>query len=164
MNRQDDKITSMGEVISRAKNSFSGVSLTTNSRKFTLIGDPSQAVGIPVHKVVTTKLNGVSVDQIEQDTLRALQKVTIEGMITNNAGEEQTDFNGILNITIFDKKTSQKTLGQDNDSPVFNYQVQKNILFKGRASVNAGQFQFTCIIPKDINYQFGAGKISYYAF
>ena len=35
--RVDGKITTMGEVISRAKNSFTSQSLTTNSRKFALI-------------------------------------------------------------------------------------------------------------------------------
>jgi hypothetical protein len=41
--------------------------------------------------------------------------------------------------------------------------LQKNILFKGKASVVGGKFSFDCIIPKDIAYNYGNGKISYYS-
>src|SRR5690606_15038619 len=40
---------------------------------------------------------------------------------------------------------------------------QKSVIFKGLASVNNGRFKFTFVVPKDINYAFGQGKISYYA-
>jgi hypothetical protein len=41
--------------------------------------------------------------------------------------------------------------------------LQKNIIFKGRASVTGGRFSFTFVVPKDIDYNFGNAKISYYA-
>ena len=37
------------------------------------------------------------------------------------------------------------------------------MLFKGKSSVNNGEFTFSFIVPKDINYDFGNGKISLYA-
>ena len=40
--------------------------------------------------------------------------------------------------------------------------MQKNILFKGKATVSNGRFAFSFIVPKDISYQYGNGKISYY--
>ncbi|MEG1555426.1 MAG: T9SS type A sorting domain-containing protein, partial [Bacteroidales bacterium] len=45
----------------------------------------------------------------------------------------------------------------------YTFEVQKNVLFKGNSSVKNGRFEFTFIIPKDINYAYGNGKISYYA-
>ena len=74
-------------------------------------GDPSQEVGVPTYKVTTTKLNGNDIAQVSQDTLRALQKVTVEGEVTNDNGDIQSNFNGILNITIFDKKDNSKNIG-----------------------------------------------------
>jgi hypothetical protein len=56
-----------------------------------------------------------------------------------------------------------KTLGQDPNSPVVEFMVQKNILFKGNATVTNGNFEFSFYIPKDINFEYGKGKISYYA-
>ncbi|NRA51567.1 MAG: T9SS type A sorting domain-containing protein, partial [Phaeodactylibacter sp.] len=54
------------------------------------------------------------------------------------------------------------TLGQGENS-IFNYRIQNNVIFRGRASVSNGQFEFTFVVPKDINYELGSGKISYYA-
>jgi len=36
-------------------------------------------------------------------------------------------------------------------------------LYRGKATVKNGYFEFTFIVPKDINYAFGNGKLSYYA-
>jgi hypothetical protein len=38
-----------------------------------------------------------------------------------------------------------------------------NILFSGKTKVKDGRFRFTFIVPRDIDYSFGSGKISYYA-
>jgi len=43
------------------------------------------------------------------------------------------------------------------------YRDQNNTLYKGAATVNDGQFSFSFVVPKDIAYNYGAGKISYYA-
>jgi hypothetical protein len=43
------------------------------------------------------------------------------------------------------------------------FMVQKNIVFKGNATVNNGLFEFSFYIPIDINFEYGKGKISYYA-
>ena len=39
-----------------------------------------------------------------------------------------------------------------------------NVLFSGAASVVDGQFSFDMIVPKDISYNYGAGRICYYAY
>jgi len=54
-------------------------------------------------------------------------------------------------------------LANDAGSQVTSFQTQTNILFKGKASVTNGRFSFTFKVPKDINYQFGNGKLSLYA-
>jgi hypothetical protein len=43
------------------------------------------------------------------------------------------------------------------------YRDQNNILYKGAASVIEGNFSFSFVVPKDIAYNYAAGKISYYA-
>jgi len=45
-----------------------------------------------------------------------------------------------------------------------NYELQRNIVYKGKASIKAGYFEFSFVVPKDIALNFGVGKISYYAF
>jgi hypothetical protein len=40
--------------------------------------------------------------------------------------------------------------------------VQNRILYRGKASIVNGEFTFTFIVPRDITYNSGFGKISYY--
>lgn len=152
-------IPTMGEILRYAKN-VSGAGID-NSRKFAMLGDPSQRLAYPEYKVITTKINGNPVSNA--DTISALQQVTIEGYVAGADSSMLSDFNGIIYPTVFDKRLTYQTLGQDAFSSVVNYTMQKTVLFKGRASVTNGQFQFSFVIPKDINYVLGNGKISYYA-
>jgi hypothetical protein len=75
-----------------------------------------------------------------------------------------TSFNGVLSPTIYDKARENHTLQNDPvNSPEIDFLTQNSALYKGKASVVNGYFSFDCIVPKDINYNYGAGKISYYA-
>jgi hypothetical protein len=74
-----------------------------------------------------------------------------------------SNFNGVIYPTIFDKEQEFTTLGNDDDSQPFRFKLQKSILYKGKAEVKNGEFEFTFVIPKDISYAYGTGKISYYA-
>lgn len=161
-NRINGQVPTVGEAFQRGKNDVSGEFNENNSRKFTLIGDPSMPVAIPKYKVATTAIDEQPVEEVQFDTLRALQRVTIEGIVTGQDGQLLTGFNGIIYPTIYDKAQIVSTLGQGANKN-YNYRIQKNVLFRGRASVTGGRFQFTFVVPKDINYQFGPGKISYYA-
>lgn len=157
-----DHKKTLGDVFIEAKNTVAS-STGLNSRKFALMGDPSQVVAVPQYNIITTKINGNDVSTSEPDTIRALQQVVIEGVVLKTDGSIFDNFNGTIYPTIYDKDQTYSTLQQDSGSPFRNFKIQKNILFKGRATVTNGHFSFNCIIPKDINYEFGAGKISYYA-
>ncbi len=160
--RVEGERPTLGEIMRIAKNK-PGIAGTSNSRKFALIGDPALQLALPKYNVVTTSINGRDVRQAGSDTLQALQSVTIEGEIHDANGQIVRDFNGEITPSIFDKKVVYFTLGQDNDSSIDSFQLQNNVLFKGRASVQQGRFSFTFVMPKDINFSFGEGRISYYA-
>lgn len=161
--RPDGRWQTLGDIIRRAKNSRTNGSDPSNDRRFTLLGDPAQVIALPEYGIETTHLNGVAVTGSSSDTLRALQKVTISGRVVDRQGNPLSDFNGTVYPTVYDKAIGVRTLQQDPGSPAAEYEIQKNVLFKGRATVSDGQFSFTFIIPKDINYAFGQGRISYYA-
>lgn len=161
--RENGVIPGLGEAMKNAKNQLTSSFTNTNSRKFTLLGDPAQKLAIPYFEVKTDAINGKNLIDNQLDTLKALQKVTIDGSILDASGNLFESFNGVIFPTIFDKTAKVTTLGQDAGSLVRNFDVQKNVLFKGRSTVNNGRFKFTFVVPKDINFQFGEGKISYYA-
>lgn len=153
----------LGDIF-RLSKAATGSSTSTNKRNFTLIGDPALKLAYPKYNINTTKINETMVnDTVEvADTLKALSKVTISGEITNPDGTKRDDFNGAIYPTVFDKSVEKQTLGNDGADPI-TFSMQNNILYKGKASVSNGEFSFSFIVPKDIMYKFGKGKISYYA-
>ena len=156
-------IPPIGDILVNAKNSNSADTLGDNARKFTLLGDPAMRLAIPEYQIVTKRINGKNIAESNPDTLKALSKFKIEGEVRDHTGSLVTQFNGKLYPTIYDKKIVLKTLGQDRGSLVEEFALQKNVIFKGLASVQNGRFSFSLVVPKDINYLFGQGKISYYA-
>lgn len=149
----------LGEITMLTKNN-----VTTdpqNMRKFTLLGDPALTLNYPRYKIVTTHVNNKPITQ-PHDTLKALAQVTIKGEVKDDNGNKLTSFTGFVFPLVYDKLSAIQTLGNDEPS-IRSYKNYKNVLFKGRVSVANGDFSFTFIVPKDINYQFGNGRISYYA-
>ena len=159
--REDHKPITIGEANRITKNACNGAD--DNMNMIYVMGDPAMRLAIPLYNVVTDSINGVSVNET-LDTLRALSRVTICGHIEDNYGNFLPNFNGGLYPSVYDKKVREHTLQNDPGSPYFEFQVQKNILFKGNVTVKDGQFTFSFILPKDINYVYGPGKISYYAY
>lgn len=151
----------MGDVFRLTKNAAGG---DLNHRNFTFLGDPALKLAYPKERITTTNINNNPVITIT-DTLKALSKVTIKGFISNKNGQKISDFNGIIYPTVYDKKLNLETLENDGavKSPKITFNVWRNILYRGKASVKNGDFTFTFIIPKDIAYNFGFGRISYYA-
>jgi len=137
---------------------------SVNNRNFTLLGDPALRLAYPEQTVYTTSINKKNIDMLSPDTLKALSSVTISGYIGNKGAKIDT-YNGTLYATIFDKAQSFTTLSNDgiDNSPPIIFTLQKNILYNGKVSVSNGNFSFSFIVPKDIAYQYGIGKISYYA-
>ncbi len=152
----------LGDAVKDAKNyTYQTSSDITNNRKFTLLGDPGLTLAFPELKTLPVKVNGVPV--ANADTLSAAEKVTIEGEVRDVQGNLLTGFNGNVYPTVFDKPQNVNTLGNDPTSPPTSFTAQSNILFKGKASVMGGKFSFSFKVPKDINYQYGNGKLSLYA-
>lgn len=153
------EMPTLGQVYQQTKNN---TGLDINSIIFALLGDPSMKIAYPEHNVVTTSINNVDITSFD-DTLKALSFVTIKGEVQNSAGEKLQDFNGSIYPTVFDKPGRITTLGQDPNSHKQSYESQENIIYKGKATVENGNFSYSFVVPKDINYRDGFGKISYYA-
>lgn len=151
----------LGEAVQATKNyTYATFSDIINNRKFTLLGDPALTLGFPSLVVNTVSVNG---NTNGADTLKALNKYVISGEVTDNSGALMSNFNGTVYPTIFDKQQTISTLANDPQSNVTTFSQQNNVLYKGKAKAVNGKFSFTFIVTKDINYQFGKGKISYYA-
>ncbi|MEZ4927746.1 MAG: type IX secretion system sortase PorU [Saprospiraceae bacterium] len=157
-NKLNGEYRSIGRVLKDSKNILT--SDIQNARRFTLLGDPAMHLALPEYRVATTNISGPSGPV---DTLKALMPVDLEGIVTDTMGNLLSDFNGKVYVTIFDKEQELETLQQDPGSYEFKFKVQRNIIFRGIATATGGKFSISFVVPKDINYTYGYGKISYYA-
>ena len=158
----DFKPRTFGEIITDTKNNIS-TGVSNNKRSFMLLGDPALRIALPYEKVVLDSVNSVAVNA-SQDTLRALSKARFSGHLEDQFGNTLNGFNGVMQPSIFDKAKEQNTLSNDATSPVVSFEQQNNVLYRGKVSVTNGLFDFDFIVPKDIDYSFGEGKSSFYAF
>ncbi len=143
----------MGDMMRIAKAKSSGASVPMQLRNFVLLGDPSMQMSYPRHRVVTDEM---------PDTLRAYQEVTVSGFVTDISGNRLDDYQGVIYPTIYDKEVTIQTLGNNQGSNPDAFQTRNSILYKGKATVENGQFSFRFIVPRDIAYAYGGGRISYY--
>jgi len=153
----------LGDIIRLTKNCTGN---SVNTLNFSLLGDPAIFPARAKENAVTTSdedIRAIVSDSLQSvAAIGALQRVTISGRIETESGQLLSDFNGIVEPKVFDKKRSVTTLSNDG-LPPFNFETQENIIYKGKASVKDGLFEYTFIVPKDIGYQAGNGRISYYA-
>lgn len=152
----------LGEAFRRSKNDNSN-GFAHNKIKYVLLGDPAIHLPLPELNVQTDSLLVRQNGQLTlNDTLKALGNYTLKGSITDDQGQVQSNFNGSVYISIFDKPTTVQTVNTaPGVTPTFN--IQNNIVAKVRATVMNGHFSADFIVPKDLNYDMGKGKISYYA-
>jgi hypothetical protein len=149
----------LGDLIRLSKNSQGN---DVNTFKFTLLGDPSLKLAYPrITNIATDSINGVYITE-NADTAKALNHMRICGHVNDASGNLDKTFNGTVFISIFDKVIQRKTLSNEG-STVMSFNAQENVIYRGKATVNNGRFSFSFIVPKDINYSVGPGKISYYA-
>jgi hypothetical protein len=133
-----------------------------NKLSFALLGDPALLLSYPENKVQTEKINEKNVSELDI-TISALSEVTLKGYITDNDANKLADFNGEITITVFDKEEQIKTLNNDKDSNGSFVFLDRPTIFVGKAELVNGEFTTTFMVPKDINYTDGFGKIVYYA-
>ncbi|MFT5512557.1 MAG: hypothetical protein ACI8SE_000955 [Bacteroidia bacterium] len=134
-----------------------------NQRNFSLLGDPAMTLSFPKYNVVSTKINDSIIGNQSIDSLKAFSRIKVDGEVRTPSGDLASDFNGFVYPTIYDKFLGFESLGNDPESYVRKYQLQNSVLHRGKVSVINGEFSFQFVVPKDISYNFGKGKISYFA-
>ncbi len=154
------KWPTLGQIYKKLKNRDNP---SDNDRMFAFFGDPAITMNYPENIVKLDSINGKMVG-LANDTMKALSKMNFTGHVEDILGNKMTSFNGKVNSTFFDKKSNFLTLGNDNNSSsILPFSLYTNVLFKGENSVQNGGFKISFIVPKDINYNYGTGRISLYA-
>lgn len=137
------------------------------NRNFVLLGDPSMKLARPELAMTLDSINGRVISTTATDTLKALAKVRLSGSVRNGSSISagiNTGFSGVAQVTVYDKPTIVKTLASNpTKDSVLNIPVQESIIYDGQATVTNGRFTVQFVVPRDINYNTGLGKVSLYA-
>ena len=151
---ENNNILSIGEIMKKAKISLGA---DKNKLSFVLMGDPALKLFYPENIVITDSINSKTPEEAQ---IMALGLTTIKAHV-EKSNEIRSDFNGIALITLYDKKEEQETIGQGNNSP-FMYEDYKSIIFSGEVPIVNGEIEVTFMVPKDINYKVGHGRLTYF--
>ena len=155
-----------GEVYRRTKNDIrnsEGVRISNPNRlRFVFMGDPAMRLAGPDNIVELLSINGQPVDPDSQITLAAMANATITGRVVDPNRQLLSDFNGTVNIEIFDALKSVTTNANGNGSEdVFDTHGDK--LFAGAARVSGGEFTLTVAMPAMVADNFRPATMSLYA-
>ncbi|MCD4696395.1 MAG: type IX secretion system sortase PorU, partial [Bacteroidales bacterium] len=150
---------SLGKSLKLAKQQSGGFE---NNRKYCLFGDPAMRLVIPEYKIITEAINGVAVTE-PLDTINPGEQIIATGFLTDSEGNNIYNFNGTMNIKIYDRARTVTTLGNDPNSIITDFFVQDSILLEFETNIVNGQFVFDCNLPHELNEEFGTIKLSYYA-
>lgn len=150
----------LGDIIRIAKNRTSG---TSNKRNFLLLGDPAIRLSYPWHGMVVTDSVIDAITGRPCDTLKALAMIDVFGHIQDMAGNPVTDFSGTVLPVVNGKPVKVTTLANDG-GPAMDFLISGNTIFSGKCTAAGGNFSFRFMVPRDIDYNFGRGRISYYAY
>ena len=138
----------------------------SNKMVYILLGDPGLKLKVPELNIVVDSIMALNTDgSVEKtDTLKALSKVKILCHVEDETGNTLTQFNGIVNATLKDKKLKAFTKGNKSGIDPYTYDDRQSTLFSGSSVVTNGVFELQMIIPKDINYNVDYGRLSMYAY
>ncbi len=128
-----------------------------NDRNYIYLGDPFVKLGVPKYDIKFTK---------KPDSLTALQYHEASGEIVEKSSGVHTDFNGTIELFVYDSNIEKKhkVVDDDGDSvKTVSYGLNGPAIYRGNADVVDGYFDFSFIAPLDIGVGGNSAKISGYA-
>ncbi|WP_340074279.1 type IX secretion system sortase PorU [Leptobacterium sp. I13] len=158
---------SVAEILRRSKVDprFTG---GVQKRVVFFIGDPAIKLAIPKPNVNLLEINDIPITQ-PVDTLKALSKIKMRGVITDENNNILTNYNGTVFATIHDKNTQKMTLANDqtrdnSGALIFlDFETLGESIFRGKATAVNGEFTFNFVVPRDISIPVGKGRVSFYS-
>ncbi len=158
--RNNNQPKTMGAIVRDAKNADNN---NGTRLKFSFFGDPALKLALPNYNMSITKFNGKPVNQGNLDTLKAFSKVLLEGIVSDHSQQKMVNFNGVANVSVYDKPVPKRTRVNDGEGNPINFKLQNSLIYRGKVRVVNGDFKVEFFVPKDIAYHFGTSRISMYA-
>ena len=172
LSESDGKDVSVGEAARMAKASLAGMvteipagmkysDLSANKLQYTLLGDPALRLNIPTTAIRVDSVNNSPMDEASLLTLKAGDKVKVTGSVSD------ASFAGTLTAVVQGAEEKvvcrlQNTTS-DGAETAFEFLDRTSIIYKGQNAIDGGRFAFEFVVPKDISYNDGEGRIVLFA-
>ncbi len=123
-----------------------------NSEKYLLLGDPAMRLGAPRYHAL--------IDKIDPDSIQALRKMAITGHVEKD-NMSWHDFDGKILVRVLDSPKTKEYFTVEQGERIV-YEEPGNNIFRGKATIQDGNFYVQFIVPKDISYDGTNGRVSVY--
>jgi hypothetical protein len=159
----DGQFKTIGQALQAAKNyNFNRNGDRLNAFKFGLLGDPALRIAQPKYQITCTDLN--QTPWTDTLNLKAGGKYTIKGNLSAKNQVIQ-NFKGLVEMVLWDAPSTKKTLANQTTSQSVAIETQEQALFKGKATVQNGQFEISFILPGNLpSSSTAALKLQLYAY
>jgi hypothetical protein len=150
----------IADALLMAKFLRNGGPIDGNDMLYVVFGDPAQILEFPKYDVRMT---------LAPDSLVALTVDSLSGEVVDNLGNLQSDFDGVVWITVKDGATQRSVTLRDRlNNPLpppntYTFTAPGATIFIGPADVVDGRFTSRFFVPKDVSYGNRGAKIYCYA-
>ncbi|MCA4777057.1 type IX secretion system sortase PorU [Empedobacter stercoris] len=144
----------IGKALNEAKLNYSPKH--TNNKSVSILGDPMLSIHRPQQEIYIESISNKNGPISDGNVMKALDFVTIKGNIVGD-----TDFNGKISVSLFEKKQTNKYLVGWSDT----FETENKTIYKGTSVVKVGEkFEINFYVPKEVNYEEGKRKLKFYAW
>lgn len=153
----------LGDILRLGKNL--NTSPDENMLRYHLFGDPALRMPTPQYNIEIESIAGLPVaeNQADSPTVTARSSVSISGRVTDELGNT-VDFNGPLQVTVFDAEVSILTHGWGDKGKETVYNDRPTKLATVGAMVRDGCWESSVMMPSEISNNFSPALISVYAY
>lgn len=157
---KDGKGMRVGDIMLGGKNQMSN----TNKLPYVLIGDPAMRLPSPEYVVTVDSIDGVMIEGTDNTPeIKARSTVEISGKVTDQAGEILSDFDGTVDIQLFDAEVVIETYGNGEKGTPTTYNDRKTRLYVGKVKAVEGKWKTIVTLPMEIENNYSPAMISLYA-
>lgn len=130
---------------------------------YNLAGDPAVPAGVPEAAGSITAVDGEAVSDEAVVTVSPMMPMTVEGSITDAAGNPDPSFNGSVSVVFFEGEKTVKTANIDNEDGFAASDVTSEAMLASfDATVTDGRFSLSLNVPVP-SYQAERNRIRIFA-
>ena len=157
----------LGDIYRMAKNNITTDEgehrANANRLRYVLMGDPAMPLPTPSNIVRLEAIDGEPVGPDTQATLKALQQAELTGSVVSPDGTLLADFDGTLQVSIYDAERSNTTKGVRDENVKKTFEQHGDKLYAGTARVTGGRFSLKVSMPGEVSDNFRPATINMFA-